>query len=222
MDAVTTAALAQLDELLGEIEPRLHSPRPGEGEWCRGTTHEQRELRTRASAAIERLTTAGSAYALQAYELNESSYKDGWIVARLAGVLKALRADYAAGYMRTVQELVHADLFADFLEMADELLSKNYKDAAAVITGSVLEEHLRKLAAKHGVPAQRGGKAVKADTLNGDLAEVPAYNKLTQKSVTAWLDLRNKAAHGHYDQYDRAQVEGMLRDVRGFMERLPA
>lgn len=41
----------------------------------------------------------------------------------LIGVLVALRRDVEAGYTRTLQELVHADVFAHFLEMADELLS---------------------------------------------------------------------------------------------------
>lgn len=97
-----------------------------------------------------------------------------------------LRGDYAAGYLRTVEELVHADLCADFLEMADELLAKGFKDAAAVITGSVLEELLRKLAGIFGV-ALMTGKAQKADTINGDLTKAGAYNKLEQKNVTAWL-----------------------------------
>ena len=40
---------------------------------------------------------------------------------------------------------MHAELFADFLEMADYLLSEGYKDPAAVLGGSMLEEHLRQL-----------------------------------------------------------------------------
>jgi hypothetical protein len=45
------------------------------------------------------------------------------------------------------------------------------------------------------------------------------YNLLVQKSVTAWLDLRNKAAHGHYTTYDTAQVNLMLAGVRDFAGR---
>lgn len=92
-----------------------------------------------------------------------------------------------------------------------------------VLAGSVLEEHLRKLGEKHGVDTQRpDGSAKKADAINADLGKADAYNKLEQKSVTAWLDLRNKAAHGHYGDYDVAQVEALIRDVRSFMTRNPA
>jgi hypothetical protein len=104
----------------------------------------------------------------------------------LAGVLRGLRADVGAGYTRTLEELVHADLFSDFLEMADELQRSGYKDAAAVIAGSTLEEHLRKLAEKNGVAIEQpDGAPKKADTLNADLAGAAAYKKLEQKSVTA-------------------------------------
>lgn len=106
--------------------------------------------------------------------------------------------------------------------MADELLAKRYKDAAAVIVGSVLEEHLRKLAAAFGVPAAVGNARKKADTINADLAKAGAYNKLEQKNVTAWLGLRNDAAHGDYGSYDQAQVAIFVTSVREFITRHPA
>jgi hypothetical protein len=56
----------------------------------------------------------------------------------------------------------------------------------------------------------------------GELTAAGAYNGLEQKSGTAWLDLRNKAAHGHYDDYDHQQVAALIRDVREFLIRNPA
>jgi hypothetical protein len=58
-----------------------------------------------------------------------------------------------------------------------------YKDAAAVIAGSTLEEHLRKLAQKNGVAIEKAdGAPKKADALNADLAGAGAYNKLEQRA----------------------------------------
>ena len=48
--------------------------------------------------------------------------------------------------------LAQAEVFADFLDMAEHLLGEGYKDAAAVILGAVLEDTLRKLADAYGVP----------------------------------------------------------------------
>lgn len=91
------------------------------------------------------------------------------------------------------------------------------------MTGSVLEEHLRNLCTKNGIPIveDKKGNSVpqKADSLNAELAKANVYNKLDQKSVTAWLDLRNKAAHGKYDQYKIEQVELMFRGVSEFIAR---
>jgi uncharacterized protein (DUF2164 family) len=53
--------------------------------------------------------------------------------------------DYRSDYLRTVTEIVQADTFADFLEMAVYLLDEGYKDAAAVIEGSSIEARLRNL-----------------------------------------------------------------------------
>jgi len=109
-----------------------------------------------------------------------------------------------------------------FLEMADHLLAQGYKDPAAVMTGSVLEEHLRKLCDKSGISTVTGANPKKADLLNAELAGAAVYSKLDQKSITAWLDLRNKAAHGKYGEYTREQVQSLQDGVRHFMVRYPA
>ena len=129
---------------------------------------------------------------------------------------------YESGYLTTVSELIHGELFADFIEMAEHLLSEGYKDPAAVVAGSVLEEHLRCLSAKNGVEVNTGGKARKTDQLNADLAGRAVYSKLDQKSVTSWLDLRNRAAHGKYSEYSKEQVALHIQGIRDFIARTSA
>ena len=68
-------------------------------------------------------------------------------------------------------ELVHADIFTDFLEMADYLLEEGYKDPAAVLAGGTLEEHLRKLCHKKNIEIMKDDSHYKtADSLNANLA----------------------------------------------------
>jgi hypothetical protein len=143
-------------------------------------------------------------------------------VHRIAGVLKALRTAYEKGYLTSLTELIHADIFTDFIEMAEYLLSEGYKDPSAVIIGSVLEEHLRKLSTKSGIATNIAGKPKKAEQLNSDLAGQTVYSKLDQKSVTSWLDLRNKAAHGKYGEYTNEQVKLLVDGIRNFMVRVSA
>ena len=139
------------------------------------------------------------------------------------GILEAARAEIAGGWAATAAGIVSSAIFSDFLEMSAYLLEAGYKDAAAVMTGSVLEEHLRQLCTKNGIPVEQmqNGKMVprKADALNGDLGNAGIYTKLDQKSVTSWLDLRNKAAHGKYAEYTQPQVELAHQGITDFLVR---
>ena len=140
------------------------------------------------------------------------------------GILSAAREELAGGWLSTTKGLISAEIFSDFLEMAQHLLDEGYKDPAAVMTGSVLEEHLRQLCQKHGISTEttKQGRPhpKKADALNGDLAKKKVYNQLDQKQVTTWLDLRNKAAHGKYQEYTKEQVSLMLQSLSDFMVRV--
>ncbi|ADB42115.1 hypothetical protein [Spirosoma linguale] len=139
------------------------------------------------------------------------------------GILKSIKAEIDNGWLITLKGVVSAELFSDFLEMGEHLLEEGYKDPAAVMIGSVLEEHLRQLCSKNGIATEdiKSSKVVpkKADLLNAELAGASVYNKLDQKNVTAWLDLRNKAAHGKYGEYSQQQVEFMMQAVTEFMTR---
>jgi len=139
-------------------------------------------------------------------------------------ILKAASIEIEGGWLTTVSELVSAEIFSDFLEMAEYLLRQKYKDPAAVIIGSVLEEHLRKLCHKNEIETEfeKDGRLEfkKADRLNSDLYNKSIYNKLDNKSITTWLDLRNKAAHGQYEEYNIEQVVLFYQGVLEFITRV--
>ena len=146
-------------------------------------------------------------------------------IQKFLGLIISVYSEFKSGFLQSYTELIHADLFSDFLEMCKHLLDEGYKDAAAVIAGSSLEAHMRQLAQKtnFNIPiVNDDGSHKKAERLNADLAGVEVYSKLDQKNITAWLDLRNKAAHGHYNQYDQQQVRLVLDSIRDFITRNPA
>ena len=188
---------------------------------------QQMEIFTAMTAAIERLAPPKTPYlqnALDAIERYNDEYDEVIPppIPTLVGILKALKSDYDAGYLQLIQELIHADIFSDFLEMAEYLLEQGFKDPSAVLVGGVLEEHLRKLCQKNSIPVLLKGRPKKAEAMNSELAASQIYSKLEQKSATAWLDLRNKAAHGRYNEYTNDQVKVILLGVRYFVTRFPA
>ena len=57
---------------------------------------------------------------------------------------------------------------------------------------------------------------------SAERCERTAYSALDQKSVTAWLGLRNEAAHGEYGAYDGKQVDVLISEVEQFVARTRA
>jgi hypothetical protein len=137
------------------------------------------------------------------------------------GILKAIKSEIDGGWLISMKGLVSAEIFSDFLEMSEYLLKEGYKDPAAVIMGSVLEEHLRQLCNNHQIDITypKGADKIpkKAEAMNSDLAKAGIYNLMIQKSVTAWLDIRNNAAHGKYNEYKIENVNLMYQGILNFV-----
>jgi RNA-binding protein YhbY len=187
---------------------------------------EAHELITSARAVIERIAGRNSVYYRHAEEIMASNQYVQHKMLYMLGVVESLRAGVEAGYINSITELIHGELFGDFLEMARYLLDEDYKDPSAVVAGAALEAHLRQLCVKNGIATVVSGSAgshpKKADAMNAELAKVPAYSGLDQKSVTAWLGLRNKAAHGEFSEYSKGQVALMVTGIQDFITRNPA
>ncbi|MDX6528723.1 MAG: hypothetical protein QOH41_1013 [Blastocatellia bacterium] len=156
----------------------------------------------------------------------DGAYADGYRVELIVGIVRALKIDLEDGYLYSFSELVRGEMFENLIEMSEHLVEEGYKDAAAVIAGASLESHLRQLSNKCGVSvdytAKDGStKKKKAESLNQELGK-NAYSLFDQKQITAWLDLRNNAAHGNYAEYDKDQVVKMIDWVADFISKNPA
>jgi hypothetical protein len=138
-------------------------------------------------------------------------------------ILKIISEEITNGWLISIKELVSSEIFSDFFEMGEYLLFQQYQDPAAVIFGSILEERLRQLANKNDVKLEiikdEKVQYIKAEAINTELAKKEVYNKLDQKQITAWLDLRNKAAHGKYAEYNFDQVQNMKNGILEFISR---
>jgi hypothetical protein len=127
------------------------------------------------------------------------------------------------------KKLIKVSKYGDLFDLNDgdiqELITRS-RAAIEQIAGSTLENHIKELCTKNNIPlnitTQKGIHNKKNDQINSDLAAANIYSKLDQKNVTAWLDLRNKAAHGKYLEYSKEQVELLISSIRDFITRNPA
>jgi monofunctional biosynthetic peptidoglycan transglycosylase len=136
-------------------------------------------------------------YHVHAYSLSREQ------AARLAAIIPAPLKREPGLMNESSAEILYRLKQGDLLDMADNLLHQGHKDTAAETVGSVLAEHLRRLALKHGPVAT-------------------VYSELDRKSAAECLDLRDKATRGKSTEYTQEQVTVSLRWVRDFIVRHPA
>jgi hypothetical protein len=129
-------------------------------------------------------------------------------------LFKAAREDYEGGYLFNVRTLAKAEVLADAISQANDLIHAGYKDPACILARVALEATLKDLADRYGV-AQG-----KLDRMNVELCKAGAYNMAKQKQITAWADIGNKAAHGEWTQFTEADTSAMLQGVEALVADL--
>lgn len=129
-------------------------------------------------------------------------------------ILKAAKEDIEGGYLKKLEDLVAADIFTDFLEMAEYLLEQGYKDPAASLIGAVLEDGLRKIAKNNDITLK---SKENISSLNHKIADARIYNRLVQRQVEVWNEIRDNADHGKFSEYNTNSVQEMCSDVRHFL-----
>ena len=141
------------------------------------------------------------------------------------GILEAFRDDLEKGFLDDFLLKVEAEVAADYMGQADGLLKEGQTGAfdhvpAAVLSGAVLEKALRTLCDRQQPQISITNANGENKTLNpliDDLKKAGAFNELKAKQLRAWADIRNKAAHGEFNQFTKADVEQMLAGIANFL-----
>ncbi len=129
------------------------------------------------------------------------------------GIIESAYEDLKLGLLEDTRALIAAEVFLDFMEQAEHLLSKGYRLPAAVLARAVLEDGLRILFKKNEIALS--GRP-KLDKMNADLAKKNVYNRNVQKQVTAWAGIGNSAAHGRPKEFSDSDVRNMINGIITF------
>lgn len=178
---------------------------------------------SQSKAAVARIAGVNSEYykdVVKILDANTDHYRLlSYKTQNVIGVVYALKNDLSKGYLKSLHDIVQSEVFSEYIDMADHLALQKYKDPAAVLAGSTLETHLKELAKSNSIDIIVNDKPKKAATLNDELAKASVYTTAYQKQITAWLAIRNDAAHGNYDNYTIEQVKLMIDGIWQFMLR---
>lgn len=131
-------------------------------------------------------------------------------------ILMAVRDDLAEGRLTSFRAFVTAEVFSDFLDMAEHLLEHGYKDPGASLVGAVLERALRDIAATNDIPVRsRDDLTAMAQRLGAK----GVFNALVLKKLSLWIGIRNHADHGEFEQYTAEDVKDMHSGVSTFLSQ---
>ena len=139
--------------------------------------------------------------------------------------LKALKDDFQKGFLGDLGLEIETAIAADYMGQAEQLLAEGQSGQydhvpAAVLAGAVLEKSLRTLCDKQSpsIPTVNDkGKPLTLGPLIEALKKNNVFNELTAKQLRAWADIRNSAAHGQFDEFNRSQVDLMIQGINNFL-----
>lgn len=172
-------------------------------------------FRTQSLNLIRRACGENSDHYKQLTQLasEKGSANNSYYFIHCYGIVEAAHRDFESDLLFEIKSLVAAEVLEDFLTQADILLNNGYYVPSASLAGAVLEDTLRKLSERNGIPVP---DKTKIDSLNSELARNNIYDKLVQKRITALADIRNNADHGHFEKFSKDDVEDMLKWINRF------
>ena len=145
-------------------------------------------------------------------------YNEGHLAAlqQTEGLLLGTRNNLQSGLLDDLRSQVLIDIKSDFLKTARNLLEEGEKDPAAVLASIVLEDSIKRLAARH---ALKEAEDKEIGVAAGLLLKAGAIEKSTNQSIHNFKNLRNAALHAQWDQVSRESVSQLLAFLPMFIEK---
>ena len=142
----------------------------------------------------------------------------------ILGILTGLKKAHESGLLEDMSRMIEANVTFDFMSQAEQLLAgerhKSDHVPAAVLAGAVLEDAVRRLCQRQVPPIetelQEGGYR-KLDWMISELQKCNLFNKPKSAQLRSWAAIRNSAAHGRFNEFNRAQVEQMIPGIETFL-----
>lgn len=144
--------------------------------------------------------------------------------------LRGIKSDFENGFLENLTLAIEAEIAADYMGQAEQLLAEGKIDKydyvpAAVLSGAVLEKALRTFCKEQNPPVKTinsKGEPLTLTPLIEGLKKVDFFKETTAKQLKAWAGIRNDAAHGNFENFSRTDVEAMIQGIKIFLARYMA
>lgn len=132
------------------------------------------------------------------------------------GMLRGTIESIKHGLLEDIRTQVLLDVQGDFLAAADSALSSGAKDVAAALSCVVLEDSVKRLAAKNGLD-DLADKEFSVVVVG--LFRAGAITKATKGALLTYKDLRNSALHAQWHEVSAEAVRALLYFLPVFVEQ---
>lgn len=185
------------------------------------------EFVTKVTSLIE-LTLSDKHFSSRAKKIIEKIDKGSSVsyhVKEILGILRGLKSDFESGMLENLSNIIEGNIVADYMGQAEQLLGEGVSGhfdhvPAAVLAGAVLEDALRRICQRQNPPIElikpKGGKKT-LNNLIDDLKAINFYTELKAKQLRSWAGIRNAAAHGEFQEFNRGEVERMIQGIQEFL-----
>jgi hypothetical protein len=136
------------------------------------------------------------------------------LLLKMQGLLVALREEAAHGLLGKIEYTIVATTFDDFLDHAADFHKGNKVREAGVLASIVLEDALKKIAAKNGLtPA-----GMTLEPLIDDLTKAGVFTSVKAKRIKGYASVRNSALHAEWEKFDIRDVGEVISGTRELLE----
>ena len=110
-----------------------------------------------------------------------------------------------------IKQLIQADLFDSELEVSRELLKQGFIRAAGVVSGVILEQHLRQVCENHNLQINAKNPSINdynESLKTGEVLDIPSWRFIQRLS-----DIRNLCSHNKDREPTKEEVHDLINGV---------
>lgn len=136
------------------------------------------------------------------------------LVQKTNGLLVSLSEEAQHGLLRKIEDVVIATAFDDFLDHASVFHKGNRPREAGVLAAVVLEDTIKRIAAKNSIAAA----GLSLEQLIDELVKANVFTPVKAKRVKGYAGVRNPALHAEWDKFDIKDAGELISGTRELLE----
>jgi hypothetical protein len=211
-----TALLSSGETLLGQ---RKHGGEYGPEHWVPYKLLSEAQSWIASVANLVRLVSLPGSFFFEELDrlTKHDDLKSGasWpVMQKLYGLLASIEQEAAHGLLRKLEYKIVATTFDDFLDHAEDFHKANKAPEAGVLAAVVLEDTIKKIAAKNNISFK--GKSL--EPLIDELTKADIFTAVKAKRVKAYAGVRNPALHAEWDKFDIRDAGELISGTRELIE----